>query len=309
MFISAPVSRIPSLTFSHYESLAVTGSPWRDVNIQVGFSFVFIFPLFSFCSWAMASCSSERVTLYWQRHLQWGRLPPSLIFLILCWLVRLGLARDKLTFSILREESSGHTACRLELVVVLARLRLTGPTGSPSQGKFSIKYKIEDDILTRGWWYYWFSWGPAGGGGGWAVTMTVQTTRVRQQIPMKLITTDFRLNPQQVFSSDILFRPEGEENYFLHLKNLKQGGLWSSHHLVGNERPADTDCTVVWQDWRTGPPPPLTQAPPQSWPACYLSLSLSAVSPLSPLSPQYIVLSTSFICCADHETSYLIIII
>ena len=41
--------------------------------------------------------------------------------------------------------------------------------------------------------------------------MTVQTTRVRQQIPMKLITTDFRLNPQQVFSSDILSRPEGLE--------------------------------------------------------------------------------------------------
>ena len=64
--------------------------------------------------------------------------------------------------------------------------------------------------------------------------MTVQTTRVRQQIPMKLITTDFRLNPQQEFSSDILSRPEGEENnYLLDLKILQEGALWSEHHLLG----------------------------------------------------------------------------
>ena len=78
------------------------------------------------------------------------------------------------------------------------------------------------------------------------------------------------------------------------------GGKWeASWHRL--------HCCLTELEDRTSPP--LTQAPPQSWPACYLSLSLSAVSPLSPLSPQYIVLSTSFICCADHETSYLIIII
>ena len=51
---------------------------------------------------------------------------------------------------------------------------------------------------------------------------------------MKLITTDFRLNPQQEFSSDILSRPEGEENnYLLDLKILQEGALWSEHHLLG----------------------------------------------------------------------------
>ena len=128
---------------------------------------------------------------------------------------------------------------------------------------------------------------PAGGGGGWAVTMTVQTTRVRQQIPMKLITTDFRLNPQQEFSSDILSRPEGQQNYFAGFEEPPRRSSLVRASPTGEIGGQLTQAPLLSD--RTGGQP----SPPRPLPwADQHTLSLSCLATLTTTH----CLVTSFIC-------------